>query len=154
MKKVLLILCMTLLVSACSSDQTSNEKQVVCKLDENEQSGVEVTYSYDKDKNITKIHNVSFLQFSEEELKTASLDEYYQQITAQYEAAEGESGVEIKISKDDDKKRITMNVTINLSIYDIEKDVLNVGNNGEMENVDETVGLYEAMGVYSCGKIK
>ncbi|MDD3049293.1 MAG: hypothetical protein PHQ89_04905 [Bacilli bacterium] len=154
MKKVLLMICITLLVSACGSDQTENEKQVVCKLEENEQSGVEVAYTYDKDKNITKIHNVSFLNFSEDDLKSATLDEYYEQITAQYEEAEGESGVEVKINKDEDKKRITMDVNINLAIYDIEKDILNIGNNGEMENIEDTVGLYEAMGVYACGEIK
>lgn len=161
MKKIILFLCMLLTISACSNndkdkskDVKKDEKQVVCKLDESDQAGVEVTYTYDEEKNITKIHNVSYLQFTDEELSESSLNDYYQQIVNQYKEAEGESGVEVKITKDEDKKRIQMVVDIQIDIYDLEADILNVTNDGEMDNVEELVKLYEAMGVYSCGEIK
>lgn len=161
MKKIILFLCMLLTISACSNndndkskDVKKDEKQVVCKLDESDQAGVEVTYTYDEEKNITKIHNVSYLQFTDDELSESSLDDYYQQIANQYKEAEGESGVEVKITKDEDKKRIQMVVDIQIDIYDLEADILNVTNDGEMDNVEELVKLYEAMGVYSCGEIK
>lgn len=161
MKKIILFLCMLLTISACSNndndkskDVKKDEKQVVCKLDESDQAGVEVTYTYDEEKNITKIHNVSYLQFTDDELSESSLDDYYQQIVNQYKEAEGESGVEVKITKDEDKKRIQMVVDIQIDIYDLEADILNVTNDGEMDNVEELVKLYEAMGVYSCGEIK
>lgn len=161
MKKIMLFLCMLLTISACSNndnekseDVKKDEKQVVCKLDESDQAGVEVTYTYDEEKNITKIHNVSYLQFTDDELSESSLDDYYQQIVNQYKEAEGESGVEVKITKDEDKKRIQMVVDIQIDIYDLESDILNVTNDGEMDNVEELVKLYEAMGVYSCGEIK
>lgn len=161
MKKILLSLCLLLMISACSSndsksekDTDKNEKQVVCKLDESDEAGVEVTYTYDEDKNITKIHNVSYLQFTDDELTESSLDDYYQQIISQYKEVEGESGVDVKITKDEDKKRIQMVVDIQIDIYDLEADVLNVTNDGEMDNVEELVKLSEAMGVYSCGEIK
>lgn len=161
MKKIILFLCMLLTISACSNndndkskDVKKDEKQVVCKLDESDQAGVEVTYTYDEEKNITKIHNVSYLQFTDDELSESSLDDYYQQIVNQYKEAEGEPGVEVKITKDEDKKRIQMVVDIQIDIYDLEADILNVTNDGEMDNVEELVKLYEAMGVYSCGEIK
>lgn len=161
MKKIILFLCMLLTISACSNNDSNkskdvkkDEKQVVCKLDESDQAGVEVTYTYDKDKNITKIHNVSYLQFTDDELSELSLDDYYQQIINQYKEAEGESGVEVKITKEEDKKRIQMVVDIQIDIYDLEADILNVTNDGEMDNVEELVKLYEAMGIYSCGEIK
>lgn len=161
MKKVLLSLCLLLMISACSSndsksekDTDKNEKQVMCKLDESDEAGVEVTYTYDEDKNITKIHNVSYLQFTDDELTESSLDDYYQQIISQYKEVEGDSGVDVKITKDEDKKRIQMVVDIQIDIYDLEADVLNVTNDGEMDNVEELVKLSEAMGVYSCGEIK
>lgn len=161
MKKIILFLCMLLTISACSNndndkskDVKKDEKQVVCKLDESDQAGVEVTYTYDEEKNITKIHNVSYLQFTDDELSESSLDDYYQQIANQYKEAEGESGVEVKITKDEDKKRIQMVVDIQIDIYDLEADILNVTNDGEMDNVEELVKLYEAMGVYSCDEIK
>lgn len=161
MKKIILFLCMLLTISACSNndndkskDVKKDEKQVVCKLDESDQAGVEVTYTYDEEKNITKIHNVSYLQFTDDELSESPLDDYYQQIINQYKEAEGESGVEVKITKDEDKKRIQMVVDIQIDIYDLEADILNVTNDGEMDNVEELVKLYEAMGVYSCGEIK
>lgn len=161
MKKILLSLCLLLMISACSSndsksekDTNKNEKQVMCKLDESDEAGVEVTYTYDEDKNITKIHNVSYLQFTDDELTESSLDDYYQQIISQYKEVEGDSGVDVKITKDEDKKRIQMVVDIQIDIYDLEADVLNVTNDGEMDNVEELVKLSEAMGVYSCGEIK
>lgn len=161
MKKIILFLCMLLVVSACSNkdndksdDLKKDEKQVVCKLDESDEAGVEVTYTYDKDKKITKIHNVSYLQFTDDELSESSLEDYYQQITNQYKEAEGESGVEVKITKDEDKKRIQMVVDIQIDIYDLEADILNVTNDGEMDTIEELVKLYEAMGIYSCGEIK
>lgn len=161
MKKILLSLCLLLMISACSSndsksekDTDKNEKQVMCKLDESDEAGVEVTYTYDEDKNITKIHNVSYLQFTDDELTESSLDDYYQQIISQYKEVEGDSGVDVKITKDEDKKRIQMVVDIQIDIYDLEADVLNVTNDGEMDNVEELVKLSEAMGVYSCGEIK
>lgn len=161
MKKILLSLCLLLMISACSSndsksekDTDKNEKQVMCKLDESDEAGVEVTYTYDEDKNITKIHNVSYLQFTDDELTESSLDDYYQQIVSQYKKVEGDSGVDVKITKDEDKKRIQMVVDIQIDIYDLEADVLNVTNDGEMDNVEELVKLSEAMGIYSCGEIK
>lgn len=161
MKKILLSLCLLLMISACSSndsksekDTDKNEKQVMCKLDESDEAGVEVTYTYDEDKNITKIHNVSYLQFTDDELTESSLDDYYQQIISQYKEVEGDSGVDVKITKDEDKKRIQMVVDIQIDIYDLEADVLNVTNDGEMDNVEELVKLSEAMGIYSCGEIK
>lgn len=161
MKKILLSFCLLLMISACSSndsksekDTDKNEKQVMCKLDESDEAGVEVTYTYDEDKNITKIHNVSYLQFTDDELTESSLDDYYQQIISQYKEVEGDSGVDVKITKDEDKKRIQMVVDIQIDIYDLEADVLNVTNDGEMDNVEELVKLSEAMGIYSCGEIK
>lgn len=160
MKKLILSICVLLLISACSDAKNNsdavkkNEKQVVCKLDESDQAGVEVTYTYDEDKNITKIHNVSYLQFSDDELAEASLDDYYKQIVERYKEAEGTSGVEIKITKNEDKKRVEMDVVIQIDIYNLEEDILNVTNDGEMDNVEDLIGLYNAMGIYSCGEIK
>ncbi|NBK97404.1 MAG: hypothetical protein EOM50_05210 [Erysipelotrichia bacterium] len=161
MKKISYLLCFLLLISACGSkDKESkhtshnDDKQVVCQLEENADAGVKVTYSYDEKGNITYIHNVSYLHFSEDDLATASLDDYFEQIKTQYAAAEGESGVSIQLSKDTKNNRIEMDVTINIALYNLEDDILNVANDGEMDNIKDLVELYNAMGVYKCGKVE
>lgn len=156
MKKFMIAFSLILLLCACSSNKNekNNDKQVVCKLEENEESGVEVIYSYDKNKTITKIENNSYLQFTDDELQTHSLDEYYKQIKTQYEAAEYESGIDITLKKDEDKKRIIMNVVINIALYNMDDDILNITNDGEMDPINETVKLYEAMGIYHCSAVE
>lgn len=165
MKKIVLALCMLFVLAGCTNNNDdsskennkatqSNGKQVTCKLQENDQSGVEVTYTYDDEKKITMIHNVNYLQFTDEDLATTSLDDYYNEIVERYKEAEGEPGVDFKITKDEEKKRVQLDITINIATYNLEDDILNVSNDGEMDNIEELVKLYNAMGVYSCGEVK
>lgn len=156
MKKLMMIFCVFLLLSGCSNNasETKNEKQVTCKLEENEQAGVEATYTYDDEGNITKIHNVSFIQFTEEELVGTSLDKFYQLYQEKFKEAEGVSGVKVEITKDESKNRIHMVADVQIDSYNLEEDIMNVANDGEMDNIKDLVALYEAMDIYECGEVK
>ncbi len=150
MKKIIIIMLLVLLCS-CGSKEA---KSVTCELINNDQAGVKVTYFYDDEKNITKIHNKSYLIFSEDELYESSLDNYFEMITTQYAKAKNEKGVSVNIQKEETENKITMEITIVMEEYDINEDILNVGNYGEMDSIDTILDLYQASGIYSCEKLK
>lgn len=151
MKKIALMGFLLFIVSGCGN----GEKSVTCKMDtQSDVAGAEVTYVYnDKDK-IIKIKNESFLSFSKEELKEASLDDYYKEFESLYKDAKKEDGVKITLTKDEKKNSITMNSEVDLEKYDLDKDILSVSSEGNLDDVKEVVELKKALGYYDCGSIK
>lgn len=151
MKKISLIFILALVLVGCGS----KDKTVTCKMEvESDEAGAEVTYTYNDNKRITKIENTSFLKLTKEELKENSLDEYYKNIETMYKEAKKEEGVSIEIKKDEKNNTITLNLIVDLVTYDKDEDILNVANEGNLENINDVVDLKKAMGYYTCGEVK
>ncbi len=151
MKKLGLLCLLLVVVSGCGS----KEKSVTCKMETNAtEAGAQVKYIYNDKKAVIKIENESFLQFSEEELKDVSLDEYYKEYEKLYKEAKKASGVDITLSKEEKKNRINMKTVVDVETYDMNDDVLSLASEGNLENIEDVVALKEALGYYQCGSIK
>lgn len=153
MKKIVVLLIISLSLFACSSNETT--KSVTCSLIENtEDTGMDVDYIYNQDNEIVKVKNVTYATFSQEKLNEKSLESYYNDVENDYKDLMNAKGVSIDINKNEDKKVITLKVIVDLKEYDYDKDLFSIGTKDDYADVKKVIKELNTYGMYNCGKVK
>lgn len=143
MKKILVCILLCLLTSC-----TSKEEQIVCSTITHDESVlVDVVYTYDGNREVTKIENIVSVIFKEEDLVEKSLQEHYEEIKKENDILV--DGVTFKVEMVGETA-LTSTTTIDLTLYDFEMDPLEIGNKYEYEDIGELIDEISSLGYYRC----
>ncbi len=150
MKKILMSILLVCLLAGCNQNKSHI---LICALNtSSEEYKAQVTYTYNQDNEIEQMISQNTYVLTASDLEEFTLQEAYDEFTANYEQYKDVDGIGIEIEKDEDKNEIKEIITFTINEYDFNEDAFGLGSRSDYSNIEDIISSLEATNAFTCEK--